>query len=98
MTWTGTPGMATSPTRLGVLETTWSNSSLDPFARITMLHAQDGSFDRAVWGTWLHEMSNAVRTIEASFRELLEIDGDQQAGIVPMQLAQTETVVEAATA
>ena len=50
------------------------------------------------WGTWLHEMSNAVRTIEASFRELLEIDGDQQAGIVPMQLAKTEPVVEAASA
>ena len=29
------------------------------------------------WGNWLHELSNAVRTIEAAFRELLDIDGNQ---------------------
>jgi hypothetical protein len=36
------------------------------------------------WGNWLHELSNAVRTIEAAFRELLNIDGSQEAGILPM--------------
>ncbi len=36
------------------------------------------------WSTWLHQMSNAVRTIEASFRDILEIDGEGKAGIVPM--------------
>ena len=38
------------------------------------------------WGNWLHELSNAVRTIEAAFRELLAIDGDRQAGILPMRV------------
>ncbi len=38
------------------------------------------------WGAWLHQLSNAVRTIEDSFREVLELAGDQQAGIVPMQI------------
>ncbi len=37
------------------------------------------------WANWLHELSNAVRTIEATFRELLELDGDQEAGILPMK-------------
>ena len=39
------------------------------------------------WSNWLYQMSNAVRIIEASFRELLEIDGNQEAGILPMQVA-----------
>jgi hypothetical protein len=39
------------------------------------------------WGAWLHQLSNAVRTIEDSFREVLELAGDQQAGIVPMQIS-----------
>jgi hypothetical protein len=39
------------------------------------------------WGTWLHQLSNAVRTIEDSFREVLELAGDQEAGIVPMQIS-----------
>ncbi len=39
------------------------------------------------WGGWLHQLSNAVRTIEDSFREVLELDGDQPAGIIPMQIS-----------
>jgi hypothetical protein len=39
------------------------------------------------WSAWLHQLSNAVRTIEESFRGLLEVDGDQPAGIVPMQIS-----------
>ncbi len=39
------------------------------------------------WGAWLHQLSNAVRMIEESFREVLELAGDQQAGIVPMQIS-----------
>ena len=50
------------------------------------------------WSNWLHQMSNAVRTIEATFRELLDIDGNQQAGIMPMQVAATEEAREAVTA
>ena len=42
------------------------------------------------WSNWLHQMSNAVRTIEATFREVLDIDGNQQAGILPMQVAANE--------
>ncbi len=38
------------------------------------------------WSNWLHEMSNAVRTLEATFRDVLDIDGDQEAGILPMKL------------
>ncbi len=48
------------------------------------------------WGSWLHQMSNAVRMIEATFREILEIDGSQQAGIVPMQTAVGETLQQEA--
>jgi len=40
------------------------------------------------WGAWLHQLSNAVQTIEESFREVLELSGDQQAGIIPMQLSE----------
>jgi hypothetical protein len=39
------------------------------------------------WGSWLHQLSNAVRTIEDSFREVLELSSDQPAGIVPMQIS-----------
>jgi len=46
------------------------------------------------WGNWLHELSNAVRTIEAAFRELLDIDGNQEAGILPMRVAAEEEVPE----
>jgi hypothetical protein len=44
------------------------------------------------WGNWLHELSNAVRTIEGVFREILDVDASQRAGILPMQgQAETET-------
>ena len=46
------------------------------------------------WGGWLHELSNAVRTLEATFRELLDIDGNQEAGILPMRVAATEAAAE----
>jgi hypothetical protein len=44
------------------------------------------------WGAWLHELSNAVRMIEGSFRELLDLDGDQAGGILPMRVAGAELV------
>ena len=50
------------------------------------------------WGNWLHQLSNAVRTIEGTFREVLDIEGSQEAGILPMQLAENEALQEAATA
>jgi hypothetical protein len=50
------------------------------------------------WSSWLHEMSNAVRTIEATFRELLDIEGSQEAGILPMKLAAAEQALEVAHA
>jgi hypothetical protein len=46
------------------------------------------------WGNWLHELSNAVRTIEAAFRELLDLDGNQEAGILPMQIPSKEETPE----
>ncbi len=50
------------------------------------------------WSNWLHEMSNGVRTIEACFREILGIDGDVEAGILPMGTATTEELLEVETA
>ena len=46
------------------------------------------------WGNWLHELSNAVRTIESAFREILNIDGDQKAGILPMRVPEKEEALE----
>jgi hypothetical protein len=46
------------------------------------------------WSNWLHEMSNAVRTIEATFGEVLDIDEDEQAGILPMRVPVNEEVLE----
>jgi len=46
------------------------------------------------WSTWLHQMSNAVRTIEASFREILELGGDEKAGILPTHAPSTDEVLE----
>ena len=46
------------------------------------------------WGNWLHELSNAVRTIEATFRELLDLEGAQEAGILPMKVQATEPAPE----
>lgn len=39
------------------------------------------------WGAWLHQLANAVRTIEEAFREVLELGGEQDGGIVPMQIS-----------
>jgi hypothetical protein len=47
------------------------------------------------WGNWLHELSNSVRTIEAAFRELLNIEGNQEAGILPMRVAAKEEALQA---
>jgi hypothetical protein len=46
------------------------------------------------WSSWLHEMSNAVRTIESTFRELLDIDGSKEAGILPMRAPANDEVQE----
>jgi hypothetical protein len=53
---------------------------------------------REFWGNWLHELSNAVRTLEGVFRELLDVDGSQAAGIVPMQGSVIEAPPEQVTA
>jgi hypothetical protein len=50
------------------------------------------------WGNWLHELSNAVRTIEGTFRDLLELDGNQEAGILPMQVSPVEAAKEVVSA
>jgi hypothetical protein len=39
------------------------------------------------WSAWLHQLTNAVRTIEDSFREVLDLDRDQPAGIVPRPIS-----------
>jgi hypothetical protein len=46
------------------------------------------------WGNWLHELSNGVRTIESAFREILNLDGNQQAGILPMRVPEKEETLE----
>jgi hypothetical protein len=46
------------------------------------------------WSSWLHEMSNAVRTIEATFREVLDVDGNQEAGILPRRAPATAELLE----
>ena len=50
------------------------------------------------WRSWLHELSNAVRTIEAAFREVLDIEGNQEAGILPMRTPAPEETAEAVNA
>jgi hypothetical protein len=50
------------------------------------------------WSNWLHEMSNAVRTIEATFRDVLDIDGHEQAGILPMRVPVNEEIPEVVNA
>ncbi|MEO8593722.1 MAG: hypothetical protein ABI759_10390 [Candidatus Solibacter sp.] len=48
------------------------------------------------WSGWLHEMSNAVRIADGSFRELLDIDGKDVAGIAPLRITvNSETEVAA---
>ena len=46
------------------------------------------------WSQWLSEMSNAVRTMEASFREILDLDGNEPGGILPMRTPVTEEELE----
>jgi hypothetical protein len=46
------------------------------------------------WGSWLHELSNAVRTIEGAFREILDIDGSQEGGVLPMRIPTQEETLE----
>lgn len=48
------------------------------------------------WSTWLHQVSNAVRILEASFREILELGGDEKVGILPMHVAEAEEDLELA--
>lgn len=50
------------------------------------------------WGAWLHQLGSAVRTMEGAFREILDVDGDQQAGIVPMQITEKAEVSGVVTA
>jgi hypothetical protein len=50
------------------------------------------------WSSWLHEMSSAVRTIEASFREILDLNGDEKAGILPMGVPSDDEVLELSNA
>ena len=50
------------------------------------------------WAMWLHEMSNSLRTIEMTFREVLELDGKEEAGILPMQTSTAEALLEASIA
>lgn len=42
------------------------------------------------WSQWLHEMSNGVRLIEAAFREILDLDGSEPGGILPMRTTAQE--------
>jgi hypothetical protein len=49
------------------------------------------------WRNWLHELNNAVRTVEAAFREVLDIDGNQEAGILPTRTSVPEETTEVAT-
>jgi hypothetical protein len=49
------------------------------------------------WAMWLHEMSNSLRTIEMTFREVLELDGNEEAGILPMQTPSVEALLTVAT-
>ena len=58
-------------------------------------HTKEVPSIKQFWGNWLHELSNAVRTIEAAFRELLHIDGNQEAGILPMKVPIKEELLEA---
>lgn len=46
------------------------------------------------WGSWLQQMSSAVRLIEASFREVLELDGTEKAGLQPMHSVTEEELLE----
>jgi hypothetical protein len=43
-------------------------------------------------------MSGAVRTMEASFREILDFNGDEKAGILPMGTPLNDEVLELSNA
>ncbi len=61
-------------------------------------HTKEVPSIKQFWGSWLHELSNAVRTIESAFRELLHIDGNQEAGILPVKVSTKEDALEAVNA
>jgi hypothetical protein len=46
------------------------------------------------WSGWLQEMSNAVRIVDGTFREILDIDGNAESGILPMQITVNEETAE----
>lgn len=48
------------------------------------------------WRGWLNELNNAVRTMEMAFREVLDIDGSQEAGIFPLRIPAPELTAETA--
>lgn len=50
------------------------------------------------WRSWLHQLSSAVRTMEMTFREVLGVDGNQEAGILPVKSSMLELSAEAAKA
>jgi hypothetical protein len=50
------------------------------------------------WANWLHEMSNALRTVEMTFREVLDLEGSEEAGILPMRTSTAEALAEATNA
>jgi hypothetical protein len=50
------------------------------------------------WAMWLHELGNSLRAIEMTFREVLELDGKEEAGILPMQTSTAEALLGAASA
>jgi hypothetical protein len=42
------------------------------------------------WSRWLHELNAGVRNLEATFRELLDLNADEPGGILPMRLPVAE--------
>ena len=48
------------------------------------------------WANWLHEIGNAVRVVEMTFREVLGLEGKEEGGILPMQTPAAEAVLEEA--
>jgi hypothetical protein len=50
------------------------------------------------WGGWLHQLSNAVRTMEGAFREVLELDANERGGIVAVAAPEKEDEKKLVTA
>lgn len=46
------------------------------------------------WSQWLQEMSNGVRIIEGTFREILDLNGDEAGGILPMRVPVNDEELE----